>query len=203
MITNLSFPPGGSVNDAIDPALCSLSYVSLESLPSRQSWVMALYSPRSMSNPPTASSQFTRVIVHYLGSNRKARFAMVCYHSASGQPPNCSPQWPMPLSGDAVVPHVAHYLDHFFILGRPASKECEEYLGMMTHVCSRMGVPLAAGKSKGPSMGLTFLGIMIDMQAGTLSLPPLKLKHVVEMGRQKGLYEEGAGSPYWTIEPCV
>ena len=52
---------------------------------------------------------------------------------------------------------------------------------MMTHVYSRMGVPLAASKSEGPSVALTFLGIMIDTEAGTLSLPPLKLKRVVEI----------------------
>ena len=30
LITDLSFPPDASVNDAIDPALCSLSYTSVE-----------------------------------------------------------------------------------------------------------------------------------------------------------------------------
>ena len=30
LITNLSFPPGGSVNDGIDPNLCSLQYTCLE-----------------------------------------------------------------------------------------------------------------------------------------------------------------------------
>ena len=30
LITDLSFPPDASVNDGIDPALCSLSYTSVE-----------------------------------------------------------------------------------------------------------------------------------------------------------------------------
>ena len=32
LITDLSFPPGFSVNDDIDPALCSLSYVSIDTV---------------------------------------------------------------------------------------------------------------------------------------------------------------------------
>ena len=32
LITDLSFPPGHSVNDGIDPALCSLSYVSIDTV---------------------------------------------------------------------------------------------------------------------------------------------------------------------------
>ena len=30
LITDLSFPPGASVNDGIDPELCSLQYTSVE-----------------------------------------------------------------------------------------------------------------------------------------------------------------------------
>ena len=35
LITDLSFPEGASVNDTIDPALCSLKYISVEQVAER------------------------------------------------------------------------------------------------------------------------------------------------------------------------
>ena len=48
---------------------------------------------------------------------------------------------------------------------------------------------MAEGKSEGPATAITFLGILIDTAAGTLSLPPVKLQrvrdHLLEWGDRK------------------
>ena len=46
---------------------------------------------------------------------------------------------------------------------------------MMRQVCAELGIPLADHKTKGPATRITFMGIMIDIMAGQLSLPPEKL----------------------------
>ena len=45
-------------------------------------------------------------------------------------------------------------------------------------MCKKLGVPLALEKTEGPSHRLTFLGIELDSEAQTLSLPAGKLEEI-------------------------
>ena len=87
-------------------------------------------------------------------------------------------EWVVRNSG---VSHVAHYLDDFVVLGCPDSEECALNLQTVMQTCDILGVPLARGKTEGPSTALMFLGISIDTIAGSLSLPPHKLQRVREL----------------------
>lgn len=49
---------------------------------------------------------------------------------------------------------------------------------IMTDVCAQLGVPLASKETKGPTTVLTFLGIQIDSQSQTGSLPTGKFEEV-------------------------
>ena len=80
--------------------------------------------------------------------------------------------------GNPLVAQIAHYLDDFVVIGQTASRECAESLKRMMDVCANLGVPLAKGKSEGPSTTIMYLGIQLDTVAGTLSLPPAKLQRV-------------------------
>ncbi len=44
-----------------------------------------------------------------------------------------------------------HYLDDFLTVGPPISDVCQENLDTIRRVCGSLGVPLAAGKTEGPS----------------------------------------------------
>ena len=46
---------------------------------------------------------------------------------------------------------------------------------MILETCKELGVPLADEKQEGPTTKLTLLGIQIDTEEATLSLPPEKL----------------------------
>ena len=71
-----------------------------------------------------------------------------------------------------------HYLDDFLFLGAASTHECASSLQTALQVCQRLGVPVAAHKTEGPSTRLTFLGIQIDSVAMQLSLPPDKLSRI-------------------------
>ena len=71
-----------------------------------------------------------------------------------------------------------HYLDDFLFLGAASTHECAASLQTALQVCQRLGVPVAAHKTEGPSTCLTFLGIQIDSVAMQLSLPPDKLSQI-------------------------
>ena len=65
-----------------------------------------------------------------------------------------------------------HYLDDFLFLGSPGDMACATAL---LDTCRQLGVPVATHKTEGPATQLTFLGIQVDTQAMSLSLPQEKL----------------------------
>ena len=52
---------------------------------------------------------------------------------------------------------VQHYLDDYFLVGRPNTTECGDSLRTCFEMCSLLGVPLADDKTDGPSTVITFL----------------------------------------------
>lgn len=72
-----------------------------------------------------------------------------------------------------------YYLDNFLVMGPPVSDTCRRSLDLLMRECHAWGVPLAAEKIEGPSPVLTFLGIEIDTQNGTLRLPREKLQRLL------------------------
>jgi len=66
-----------------------------------------------------------------------------------------------------------HYLDDFLTLAPPGSSTCQHNLDIIKSVC---GVPLAIEKVEGPSISLTFLGIVLDTKRMEARLPDDKLQ---------------------------
>jgi len=61
------------------------------------------------------------------------------------------------------------------VLGLPGSAVvCQGYFDILEQVCTSFGVPLAPGKTEGPSSKIIFLGTVIDTVSGELSLPQEK-----------------------------
>ena len=191
LITDLSFPPGRSVNDGIDPSLCSLSYITVD--------------------------QVVEVAMHF---GREALLAKVDIESAyrlipvhPHDRPLQAVRWEGQLYVDAMLPfglrsapkifnavadalnwcliqrgapHVLHYLDDFIIVGPPHSSQCQESVAVLDLVCSELGVPIADHKRDGPTTCLVFLGIEIDTSAEQLRLPREKLQRLQSLLSQWG-----------------
>ena len=62
LVTDLSHPPGQSINDGIDPELCSFSYTSVEAV----TRVVAAYPPGVLLPKVNIESAYTLVPVHPL-----------------------------------------------------------------------------------------------------------------------------------------
>ena len=56
--------------------------------------------------------------------------------------------WVMQCNG---INRQLHYLDDFLFLGAPSGQECAASLQTALQVCQRLGVPVAAHKTEGPS----------------------------------------------------
>ena len=77
---------------------------------------------------------------------------------------------------------IDHYIDYFFTMGVPRSRECASNARIMHHTCDIAGAPVEDEKSEGPATTVPFLGIEIDPVAVELRLSEDKLsqlKHVL------------------------
>ena len=71
-----------------------------------------------------------------------------------------------------------HYLDDYLTLAPPDSATCHRSLDIIKSVHLQLGVPLALEKVKGPSISLTFLGIVLDTVRMEARLPTDKLHRI-------------------------
>ena len=184
LITDLSYPPGNSVNDGIDPKHCSLQYTTVEDV----AGAAAKLGRGALMAKIDIEAAYRLVPVHphdrpLLGMEWKGQiFVDLMLPFGLRSAPKIfnaiadALEWCIKTQGR--VANVHHYLDDFAIIGSPGSDEIHKSLSTLQSVCTRLGVPLAKHKTEGPATRITFLGITIDTQAGQLSLPDEKLERL-------------------------
>ena len=197
LIMDLSYPERGSVNDAINPSLCSLSYISVEKVAKQ---AMSLGSGTLLAKIDIKSA-YRLVPVHpserkLLGMEWEGKLfvdGMLPFGLRSAPKIFTASadalEWRVAQQG---VRYVFHYLDDFVVIGPAGSSECADSLNTLEGVCAQLGVPLAPEKRDGPSSVLIFLGIIIDTVKGELRLPADKLR------RLSGAVEEWLGKKWCT-----
>ena len=180
LILDLSFPPGFSVNDAINSLLSSMKYATVDDA---AKLVLALGKGTCMAKLDIAHA-YRNIPVHpddrhLLGMvwNSQLFIDTVLPFELRSAPKIFSAvadalEWILTQQG---VSHSIHYLDDFFTVGSPTSKECSNNLHQIMETCKLLGVPLAPEKIVGPTCQLTFLGIEIDSESLQLLLPQEKL----------------------------
>ena len=190
LITDLSFPPGQSVNDGIDPALCSLAYTTVDQVAE----VVTRLGTAALLAKVDIESAYRLIPVHPHDRPLQAvrwegqvfidpmlpfglRSAPKLLNAVAD-----ALDWLLHQRG---IPHVLHYLDDFIIISPPHSPQGRESLSRLRQLCGELGVPIAEHKTDGPTC-LVFLGIEIDTVAGQLRLPGEKLKRLQALLRQWG-----------------
>ena len=180
LIVDLSSPRGASVNDGIDPRLCSLSYVRIDKAAER---VAALGRGAQLAKVDVQNA-YRIVPVHpddrsLLGLRWQGT---VLLDTALPFGLRSAPKifsavadavlWMM---YDKGLTSGIHYLDDFLFFGAPDTRECEKNLALALEACRDLGIPVATHKVEGPATTLTFLGIEFDTVSGVLRLPTEKL----------------------------
>ena len=183
LIVDLSFPKGGSVNDGIEPEVCTVRYTSVDEACKR---ITALGRGAVLAKFDVHGA-FRTVPVHpddrqLLGMRWDGRVyvdkvlpfglrsAPKLYNAVAD-----TLLWI--LSRQDRVDGI-HYLDNFLLFGEPDSSQCAYALRRALARCETLGVPVAPGKTEGPSTKLAFLGIEIDTRSMVLRLPPPKLERL-------------------------
>ena len=191
LITDLSFPPGFSVNDGIDPSLCSMVYTTVDKVA-----VLASRLGRgALLAKIDIESAYRLIPVHPQDRHLQAmRWEGRVYvdpmlpFGLRSAPKNCNAVadalcWHLHQSG---IPIIRHYLDDYVIIAPPDSSQCQESLDILDRECEALGVPTAAHKRDGPTTCLVFLGIIMDTQLGELRLPADKLARLVTLLEEWG-----------------
>jgi hypothetical protein len=150
LITDLSHPEGGSVNEGIEAQLCSLKYTSVESVAIAaqrlgRGALLAKLDIRSAYRLVPVHPQDRYLLGvewegrHYVDSALPfgLRSAPKIFTAVAD-----ALQWVML---DGGVSAVDHYLDDFITIGRPSSPECQQNLDRILAVCAELGVPLDWG----------------------------------------------------------
>lgn len=183
LILDLSFPALYSVNDGIDPELCSMSYTSVD----HAAKIIASLGHNTLLAKIDIAHAYRNVPIHpqdrsLLGMQWDGtiyvdsvlpfglRLAPKIFPSISD-----SLEWILRLNQ---VSHVLHYLDDFLTAGAPQSTQCNQNLGRIIKVCESLGLPLATEKIEGPSTSLVFLGILLDSSKMEIRLPDQKLQNL-------------------------
>ena len=183
LILDLSFPEGQSVNDGINPEICSLSYVTVDHA------VEAIMRKGQ-------GAELAKVDI-------KSAYRIVPVHPDDR--PLLGMLWKEALYVDSTLPfglrsapkiftaladalewrlrhlglqEVFHCLDDFLIVAPPHSSQCKEELQILLQCFSRLGVPVAEQKLEGPIVCLTFLGIELDTLQMIRRLPSHKLEEL-------------------------
>ena len=189
LIVDLSHPEGRSVNDSIQPEVCTLQYVRVEDVVQE----LVRLRPGAKMAKLDIRSAYRMVPVHpqdrhLLGMMWEER---VYVDAALPFGLRSAPKIFTALA-DAIewiaksqgVQHLWHYLDDFIICGEPDSEQCHLDLESLIAICNHLGVPLALEKVEGPTVCLVFLGILIDTNAGELRLPREKLNRLCHLIRE-------------------
>ena len=185
LITDLSFPEGNSVNDAISAATCTLQYISVDqvALQAMQLGKGALLAKTDIKAAyrivPVAPQdriflgmKFNELVYVDGALPFGLRSAPKLFNALAD-----ALEWCIHKQG---VDFIHHYLDDFVVAGPPDSEICLKHLRTLERECRILGVPLAPEKTEGPSSTITLLGITIDTSKGELRLPADKLERLLQ-----------------------
>lgn len=180
LIIDLSAPEDHSVNDGIDKALCSISYVKIDEV---ANYVLS-FPPGALMAKIDIKHAYRNIPVHPDDRHLLAmrwqdeilvdkvlpfglRSAPIIFTAVAD-----ALQWIIQNKGASSL---FHYLDDYITVGPPNSPQCSHNLEIIKQTCQELGVPLEESKSEGPTACLTFLGLELDSATRIIRLPQDKL----------------------------
>ena len=183
LILDLSSPKGRSVNDGIDGAHCSLSYVSVDDA----AQLVRKQGKGALMAKVDIQSAYRTIPVH---PDDRVLLGMVWndqlfIDTALPFGLHSAPKIFTAVADAAawavkreIQASLIHYLDDFLIVAPSQTRGCQEALHTLLQIFEGLGIPVAVDKLEGPSPVITFLGIVLDSEKMTCKLPEKKLNEL-------------------------
>ncbi len=186
VIHDLSFPPGRSVNDSINPDEFRLQYKSIDDAVC----ICMTYKEPCYLAKSDLRAAFKHVLVnprfwHKLGFQWRDRFyASACLPFGLRASPFRFDEFARGLEYMAIKRGTSvgtlHYLDDTLTTGATPI-ECAHSIDVFNETARLAGFNLQTDKCTKPSQTIEFLGIQLDTVNGTLSIPEHKLVDTIEL----------------------
>ncbi|KAK3097748.1 hypothetical protein FSP39_012785, partial [Pinctada imbricata] len=191
MITHLSYPPSQSINDFIDPELCTVRYTSFDTVVE----MIAKLGPDTELAKVDMKSAFRLIRVCPSDFHLLCYFFNGFYYIDKCLPFGCAISCSIFEKFATFVHWVTmntseystldHYLDDFIFTGPKGTSQCQTLMTNFLSVCKEMGIPIASEKTVGPVTKLTFLELEIDTREQLVRIPSEKIadliKHIEEI----------------------
>ncbi len=182
LIQHLSYPEGDSINDKIDPAICTVKYTSFDEAVR----MVVCVGKGALMAKADIESAFRLLPIHPADFQLLGIKVQDDYYVDRALPmgASCSPalfekfstfvEWVA--RREAATDRVIHYADDFLLCGEEFGNfSCARLVSTFENVCKKLGVPLAHEKSVGPTTKLTYLGLEIDSVRQVVAIPENKL----------------------------
>ena len=183
LIMDLSAPEGQSVNDGIKKELASLVYISVDEVVTE----VLRKGKGALLAKMDVKQAYRNIPVHpldrhLLGMQWKGEVFvdMVLPFGLRSAPLLFTAvadalQWAMEAKG---VTWVGHYIDNFFTVGAPGSRECAANVAIMKGLFEETGLPTEPEKDEGPATSIGLLGLELDSERLEIRLPEDKLSRL-------------------------
>ena len=187
LIHHLSYPSGDSVNDHIDPKLCSVQYTSFD----KAIEMVQKLGPGALLAKADIKSAFRLLPVspsdfELLGFKFEGK-----YYFDKCLPFGCSISCALfekfatfleyLVRQLVTAGHLEHYLDDYLGGGTANNNECKAIIEAFHSQCNILGVPLAKDKCLGPVTQLVFLGLELDSVMMQVRVPMDKVNDICAM----------------------
>lgn len=186
LITDLSSPHGSSVNAGISPALCSLHYASVDDAVrtiqrlGKDTELIKLDIKEAYRIVPVHPADYHLLGIRWADNvyiDRSLPFGLRSAPKLFNAVADTI-AWVLNCHG---IKDQLHYLDDFLFFALPGTQLGAHILATVLDIFKRLGIPVAAHKTEGPSCILVFLGILINTHTSELHLPSDKLTRLKDL----------------------
>lgn len=186
LIHHLSYPEGGSVNDFIDPELCSVQYTSFDE---------AIHMVQDMGQgcslgKSDIKSAFRLLPVSPADFDQLGFKFENKYYFDKSMPFGCSLSCKTfeqlstfieyLVKQETPCGNLKHYVDDFLFAGKSQTDECSIIMKCFFKCSERLGVPIALDKTEWPCTTIVFLGLEIDSVEMVVRMPKKKVCEIIE-----------------------
>lgn len=181
LIHHLSYPPGQSINDYIEPELASVSYCSFDDAVA----LLLSIGPGALFSKTDIDSAFRLIPIHpsdhhLLGIQFEDKFFYdTCLPMGASSSCAIFERFSSALQFISVtylhIPHMVHILDDFLFMGPVNSPICQRSLDNFLRFCAQIGVPIKSDKTVTATPIITFMGLELDSILMEARLPADKL----------------------------
>lgn len=184
LIHHLSYPSGDSVNDFIDPDLCSVQYTSFDE---------AVHMVQDLGRgcllgKSDIKSAFRLLPVSPLDFDQLGFKFDGKFYFDKAMPFGCSIACrtfeafstflEFCVARQSSVGRLLHYLDDYLFGGSKGTNHCAYIMSVFKDKMTLLGVPIAAEKTVGPKTRICFLGLEIDSEELVIRIPQTKIQEI-------------------------